>query len=53
MKTYDTLMRVLNNGNKNNAVTIDKLDIFLIGNRITDEEYKALVDKLNSLESEE
>lgn len=53
MNTYKTLKRVLDNGNKDNAVTIEKLDIFLIGNRITDKEYKELVEILNSLESEE
>lgn len=51
--TYKTLKKVLESGNKNNVVTIDKLDIFLIGNRITEEEYKELVDMLNALNNEE
>ena len=50
MSTYKTLKKVLESGNKNNVVTIDKLDIFLIGNRITDEEYKELVELLNMLD---
>ena len=50
MSTYKTLKKVLEAGNKNNVVTIDKLDIFLIGNRITDEEYKELVELLNMLD---
>lgn len=49
MNTYKTLKKVLEAGNKNNVVTVDKLDIFLIGNRITDEEYKELVEMLEAL----
>lgn len=49
MSTYKTLKKVLESGNKNNVVTVEKLDIFLIGNRITDEEYKELVEMLEAL----
>lgn len=49
MNTYKTLKKVLESGNKNNVVTLDKLDIFLIGNRLTEEEYKELVEMLNAL----
>lgn len=49
MNTYKTLKKVLESGNKNNVVTVEKLDIFLIGNRITEEEYKELVEMLNAL----
>lgn len=49
MNTYKTLKKVLESGNKNNVVTLDKLDVFLIGNRLTEEEYKELVEMLNAL----
>lgn len=51
MSTYKTLKRVLENGNKNDSVTIDKLDVFLIGNRITEDEYKELAEMLENLEA--
>ncbi len=51
MSTYKTLKRVLENDNKNNAVTLEKLDVFLIGNRITEDEYKELVQLLEESEA--
>lgn len=51
MSTYKTLKRILENGNKNNAVTLEKLDVFLIGNRITEDEYKELVQLLKESEA--
>ena len=36
-------------GNRNNAVTVDKLDVFLLAGRITESEYQELLDMLNNL----
>lgn len=45
--TYTTLKKILEAGNKNNVVTVDKLDVFLIAGRITNEEYNELLELLN------
>lgn len=50
MSTYKTLKKVLETGNKNGVVTEEKLDVFLIGNRLTEEEYKELLDMLRALD---
>lgn len=44
--TYNTIKRIILNGNKNNAVTHEKLDVFLLNNRITEEEYNDLIAML-------
>lgn len=44
--TYNTIKRIILNGNKNNAVTSEKLDIFLLNSRITEEEYNELIAML-------
>lgn len=47
--TYNMIKKVLLAGNRNNVVTVEKLDVFLLANRITEEEYTELLDMLNSL----
>lgn len=51
MSTYETIKKVLENGNKKAVVTIEKLDVFLLGDRISEEEYKELVSMLEESEA--
>lgn len=49
MNTYKTCKRVLEKGNKNNAVTMEKLDVFFLVGSLNTDEYKELVEMLNAL----
>lgn len=42
--TYTIIRKILDNGNRNNVVTKEKLDVFLVNNRITTEEYNELIE---------
>lgn len=55
MSTYEMLKRVITNKKEKGLMdetykeeTLGKMDIFLIGNRITSDEYKGLVKLLDS-----
>ena len=55
MSTYQMLKRVITNKKEKGLIdeaykeeTLGKMDIFLIGNRITSDEYKELVKLLDS-----
>lgn len=42
-KTYGLCKKLIANGNYDKADMLDKLDVFLLAGRITDEQYKDLV----------
>ena len=46
--TYRNCKKVIENGKYEKEDMLEKLDVFLMGNRITIEEYKELVDLLES-----
>lgn len=55
MSTYEMLKRVITNKKEKGLMdeaykeeTLGKMDIFLVGNRITSDEYKELVKLLDS-----
>lgn len=41
--TYGYLKKIIANGNYDKEDIKDKLDVFLLANRITDEQYKELI----------
>ena len=48
-KTYDMLVKLIENGKyESKKEILDKMDVFLLNNRISVEEYRSLVDLLNS-----
>lgn len=44
--TYNYCKKIIANGNYNKDDMLDKLDVFLLAGRITDEQYKELVGLL-------
>ena len=46
--TYSYLKKILENGNSNRVVTMEKLDVFLLNNRITETQYNELIAMLNN-----
>lgn len=51
--TYNYCKKIITGGNYNRADMSDKLDVFLLANRITDEQYKELVDMITARETKE
>lgn len=47
--TYNTIKKLLEKGNPRGLVTISKLDLFLLNNSISEEEYTELLNMLNAL----
>lgn len=48
MTTYDYCMNVIANGKYIKEEMMEKLDVFLLANRITKEQYNEIVELLNS-----
>ena len=48
--TYIYCTKVIERGSYNRENMLDKLDVFLLAGRITDEQYKELIDLINSQE---
>ncbi len=46
--TYRLIKRIIAKGNYDKDDLMSKMDIFLLAGRITEEEYKELVDLINS-----
>ena len=46
--TYSYLKKILENGNSNGVVTMEKLEVFLLNNRITETQYNELIAMLNN-----
>lgn len=44
--TYGLIKKVITKGNYDKDELMDKLDVFLLAGRITDEQYKELVEML-------
>lgn len=48
--TYALIKKIITKGNYDKDELMDKLDIFLLAGRITDEQYKELTEMLNESE---
>lgn len=48
--TYNYCKKIIAGGKYDKAEMMDKLDVFLLAGRITDEQYKELVNLINSQE---
>lgn len=48
--TYSLIKKIIAKGNYDKDELMDKLDIFLLAGRITDEQYKELMEMLNESE---
>lgn len=48
--TYGLIKKIIVKGNYDKDGLMDKLDIFLLAGRITDEQYKELTEMLNESE---
>lgn len=46
--TYSLCKKLIAKGNYDETEMINKLDVFLLANRITEEEYKELIALINS-----
>ena len=49
--TYKLLKRIISRGNYDKESMMQKLDVFLIADRITTEEYQELVEMMNASDS--
>ena len=45
--TYTYCKKIIENGKYNKAEMLDKLDVFLLNNRITDAQYNELIGMMN------
>lgn len=46
--TYSRCKKIIAKGNYDKEKMLNDLDLFLLGNRITNEEYKELVEAINA-----
>ena len=46
--TYERLKKVIRNGKYNKDAIMNQLDVFLMNNRITSEQYQELVSMVNA-----
>jgi len=46
--TYTYCKKIITKGNYDEQDMLDKLDVFLLGNRITEDQYKELVDMIQA-----
>lgn len=46
--TYDRLKKVIQNGRYNKDAILNQMDVFLMNNRITSEQYQELMDMINA-----
>ena len=49
--TYKLLKRIISRGNYDKESMMQKLDVFLLADRITTEEYQELVEMMNACDS--